>query len=922
MVDPVEHRGSPIIPRATYRLQLRAGFGFNEAAAIAPYLTRLGVSHVYLSPVFKARPESAHGYDVTDHRALNPELGSERQYQAMIHAFDDAKLGRIVDFVPNHMGVGGADNPLWMDVLEWGPESKYAAWFDIDWTAGEGSQAGKLLAPLLGEQYGRALREGVLALKFDSEEGSFAVWAYGKHKLPIWPLSYDRILGREPPALDRFGDLFLDLSNWRPQIAERSRALKSELSALVRNDAGIRAAVEARVAAINADWRALDSLIGEQRWRVAYHGVASDEINYRRFFNINDLAGLRMELPAVFQEAHARVLRMLEADEIDGLRIDHVDGLFDPRAYLEALRAAIRRPFYLIVEKILAADEALRDEWPVQGTTGYEYLNLSLGVLVAAGHEAAFSATYRDFTAVSAVCCEVVVACKIRIMDNEMASELNALGRAAARLARQSPMTADLTRHILQQAIKQIVAALPVYRTYLDLTGNVAEADLRQIDIAVDQARRADPEIDPSAFAFLAGLLSPASASTLPAEVSRTSALRFAMKVQQYSGPVMAKGVEDTAFYRYNRFTALNEVGGAPDRFGIPLEEFHAANARRLAHWPHALLATATHDTKRGEDARARLAALGDLPEEWRRCVVSWSAALRDNAPAGATPFDRNDEYMVYQMLVGSWPNELLDRPDAEGLKAYRNRLRGALQKSLREAKRHTNWTRPNLAYEEAAQAFVDDALRPQDNPFLPSFLPFMLRVAVLGAQNSLAQTVMKLTLPGAPDIYQGCELWDFSLVDPDNRRPVDFAARDEMLTALLPDLASNERRGALFGALMKEWRDGRIKLAVIALLLALRRDEEELFARGSYEPISIVGERSDWAFGFTRALGERRLAILIARFPGLREKEPDWRARAALPPGRWTDLFSGRRVETDSPALSELCRPLPFAVLSSTAAR
>jgi (1->4)-alpha-D-glucan 1-alpha-D-glucosylmutase len=908
----MERRGGMIPPRATYRLQLRAGFGFNQAAAIAPYLARLGVSHVYLSPFFKARPGSPHGYDITDHATLNPELGSEDAYSAMVDAFRRESLGAILDFVPNHMGVGGADNPLWLDVLEWGPESRYAGWFDIDWGAG----GGKLLAPVLGAQYGEELREGKLALRF-ADDGTFAVWAYDAHKLPVCPLTYPMILGHDSEALDRISDKFLDLPNWRPQTAERAPGLEAELADVVRSDAETRREIDERVAAFNRDWREMDRLISAQFWRVAFFRVAEDEINYRRFFNINDLAGLRMELAPVFAHAHARAFRMLEAREIDGLRIDHVDGLFDPKSYLMALRELVERPFYLVVEKILAPHERLRADWPVEGTTGYDYLNLSLGLFVDQSAEATFSETYRAFIGADDSFGEIALASKLRIMDNEMASELSALGRAAARLARQSPMTADLTRALLTRAIKAIVACFPVYRTYVNLSGALAEADRRDIAWAVTRARRFDPDVHASAFDFLESVLTGETKESAAKGIGRTAALRFAMKLQQFSGPVMAKGVEDTAFYRYNRFVALNEVGGAPERFGVAPSLFHKANAQRAEQWPHAMLATATHDTKRGEDARARLAVLSEVPEEWRRQVKSWSRLLRARLGdvEGRAPPHRDDEYMFYQMLLGSWPFELLEAPTAEGLEAYRSRLHGALEKALREGKLRSNWAAPDREYEAAMHAFAGEALRPEGG-FLASFLPFVERIARLGVQNSLVQTALKLMAPGVPDTYQGCELWDLSLVDPDNRRAVDYRAREAALAALAQRLEIEEGRAELFESLLTTWRDGRIKFAVTALLLAFRRDYAELFARGDYLPIETTGEDADWALGFVRGADARRLAVVAARFPALREEKPDWQAWAQMPEGRWFDLLRARRFDADAP-LSEWFGPLPLAVLT-----
>ena len=690
-------------------------------------------------------------------------------------------------------------------------------------------------------------------------------------------------------------DLFLDLPQWRPQVAERARALKSELVVLANEDEGARAAIDARVEEFNSDWRELDRLIRDQFWRVAFFRVAEDEINYRRFFNINDLAGLRIEAGPVFDHVHARIFRMLESGEIDGLRIDHIDGLFDPKAYLEALRAGAKRPFYLVVEKILAPHEALRADWPVEGTTGYDYTNLALGVLVDPGSEAAFTQAYFELAGEDQDFAAVARDGKLRIMENEMASELNALGRRAAQLAGESPMTADLTRALLQRAIKQVVANFPVYRTYLDFTGMPADADRRDIAWAMTRARRSDPDVHPSAFDFLQNTLMAETEQPPTQELSHTAALRFAMKVQQFSGPVMAKGVEDTAFYRYNRFVALNEVGGAPERFGLAPALFHKANAARIQNWPHAMLATATHDTKRGEDNRARLAVLSEMPEEWRRQVETWTRILRarrGDVERAAAP-DRDDVYMLYQMFVGSWPIDMLDAPSDEQREAYGARIHAALEKSLREAKRRSNWAAPDAEYEQATQTFAKEALKSET--FLSNFLPFIRRVARLGIENSLIQTVGKLTAPGVPDIYQGCELWDFNLVDPDNRRPIDFAQREGALADLAARLKAPEQRSALFTTLMDEWQDGRAKLATTALLLTLRRDEPELFANSDYQPLAIEGDRSDWAFGYVRTSGDRKLAVVMARYPAHREAEREWNARHNCRKRAGSTCFAGK---------------------------
>ncbi len=908
-----------VIPRATYRLQFHKDFGFRDATAIAAYLGRLGVSHVYASPYLKARPGSTHGYDITDHHLLNPELGSEADFRAMTAAFAANGLGQILDFVPNHMGVGGADNPLWLDVLEWGAESDHAGWFDIDWDPDRRYLLNKLLVPFLGDHYGVELQAGKLVLKYDAEDGALAIWAYGSHKLPICPLFYDRVLGHDDPGLDKYSDLFSDLPMWRPQVAERARLLKTDLALLTRDYPATRAVLEKRVAALNADWRALDALIQEQHWRVAFYGVAGDDINYRRFFNINDLAGLRMELPEVFRHAHARIIPMIEDGTLDGIRLDHVDGLLDPKRYFEDLRAASSRPFYLVIEKILAGHEQLREDWPVEGTTGYDFTNLVLAAMIDPSAEQSFTDTYRGFTGLSTPFEQIVRDCKIRIMENEMASELNVLGRDAGRIARQNPMTADFTRNILQRAIKQTVAHFPVYRTYIDMEGTQEAADRRDLDWAIAQARRADSSIDPSVFDFLAGILSGRTVAEPRSGFNRIAVLRFAMKLQQYSGPVMAKGLEDTTFYRYNRHVALNEVGGEPHRFGISALSFHRANAQRARNWPNAMLGTSTHDTKRGEDTRARLAVLSDLPEEWARQVTTWSRLLRARQGdlAGNAPPDRNDEYLLYQLLVGSWPVELLAETSEAALAAYGDRLAGALEKSMREAKLHSSWTAPDRDYETAMQDFARTALDTQRGSFLAAFLPFAQRIARLGVQNSVIQTVMKLTLPGMPDIYQGSEMWDLSLVDPDNRRPVDYPRRDLALSALQPMLADVSARGALMRSLLEGWQDGRIKLAVTALLLGLRRERPGLFAEGGYEPLAIDGARSERALGYVRQLGEQRLAVLVARYPGVRESDPDWADSAAvLPDGDWTDLLSGRRFEGGVLRLDGAFSVLPALVL------
>ena len=917
-------------PRATYRLQFTPDFGFDAASALAPYLAKLGVSHLYASPYFKARPGSTHGYDITDHNVINPELGGANGHARMSTALKAAGLKQILDFVPNHMGIGGDDNPFWADVLEWGPDSAYAGWFDIDWESDQAYLHDKLLVPALGAQYGAELEAGKLTLKFDPTAGSFAVWAYDTHKLPICPLHYGEILGDDDPMLERIGDGFSGLPAWRPQVLRRAEGLKGELLSAVRRDPDLGRAVEAAVARLNgkpgdaASWAALDAVVRKQFWRVAHFRVAADDINYRRFFNINDLAGLRMELPAVFDHAHRMVTALLRDGTIDGLRIDHIDGLLDPKGYLERLRARAPRrsgePFYLVVEKILAPGEPLRTRWPVDGTTGYEVTNQLLNVLIDPAGEAGFSRAYADFAGELELFSKTLRSSKKRIMDNEMASELNSLARDVTRIARRNAKTSDFTRNLLRRALREVVANFPVYRTYLDFDGELSPIGRRYLDEAIAMARKTESSIDGSAYDFLHDVLSGDIVAKPRSGLSRSDVLRAALRFQQYTGPVTAKGLEDTAFYRFYRFLALNEVGGHPTTFGRTLDSFHEANVERATHWPHSMLTTSTHDTKRGEDTRARLAVLSEMPDEWTAAAKAWGRILSP-APAEADPErqpDRNDEYAFLQMFVGSCPMELLgpEPPAPDAVSAFAERLKGAMTKALREAKVHTTWADPNETYETATLAFIDRALTGErSKAFLGAALPFVERIARLGVENSLVQTALKLTIPGMPDLYQGTELWDLSMVDPDNRRPVDFSERAAMLDAVLADLGRDRTR--TFETALENWRGGRIKLALTAALLAVRRDEAALFADGDYLPVAATGPGADAICAFTRRHEEKALFVATARFPARREAAGfDAETVVPLPDGVWEDALTGRRFDGGRASAQKLFLILPAAVL------
>jgi (1->4)-alpha-D-glucan 1-alpha-D-glucosylmutase len=876
-------------PRATYRLQFTRDFGFDAAARVAPYLARLGISHVYASPWLKARPGSTHGYDIVAHDQLNPELGDEAAFRRMNETFARHGLKQILDFVPNHMGVGGADNPFWLEVLEWGPLSPYAGWFDIDWEPSNRYLTEKLLVPILGDQYGAVLEDGDLVLRYDEEAGEFAVWAYDTHKLPICPLQYSSILGDEHEDLERLGDEFCALMEWRPQMERRANELKQELAALLKANQLARTSLDRALDRLNGRQDLtrpeLDTLIRAQYWRASHFRVAGDDINYRRFFNVNDLAGLRIELPEVFEHAHGLVFRLLREGVIEGLRIDHIDGLLDPAGYLRRLREQMPRPHYLIVEKILARSELLPAEWPVDGTTGYEFANLVAQLLLDARAEKALTQGYQEFTGERRAFVDIVHECKIRIMKNEMASELHVLARDAARLARQNPRTADFTRHILQRAIRELIACFPVYRTYLNSQARMPDAESAYLRSALALARASERDVDPSVFDFLEALLTGTMAATPRSGFSRHAVLRCAMKLQQYSGPVMAKGFEDTALYRYTRLMGLNEVGGSPDQFGITVADFHAANRIRFEKWPHCMLATATHDTKRGEDARVRLLALSCIPDEWFTALRAWSAMLRE---ASTDLGDANTEYLFYQTLVAGWP------ADGGVEESFRQRVRDVMRKSVREAKLRTTWAAPGAAYEGALMRFVDAAFG--SRAFLESFVPFQRRVAELSVPASLAQTVLKLTAPGVPDLYQGCELWDYSFVDPDNRRPVDFVRREELFEMCLAEWA--ESPVETIRARLAAWQDGSIKLLLTALLLRCRAEQPPLFAEGEYQPCEITGENSEHVCGFARVRDAQCALVIVALprgsspsrgFPaGTRMKIP-----AAFARFRWRNIFT-----------------------------
>jgi len=900
--------------RATYRLQFHSGFTFHDAAELVPYLSKLGISHIYASPIMEARPGSTHGYDIINHNRLNPELGGDEGFRELVDALHRHGMGLILDIVPNHMAVGGRDNAWWLDVLEWGGDSPFAEYFDINWDATRPDLKGRVLLPVLGDQYGVVLESGEIELRFDAAEGSFSAW-YFEHRLPISPRTYPAILMAGGEVLSELDCAFAALEPLRSEARRRAAALKHRLSERAREPAvaaAIAVALGYYAGKGNPEgFRNLHCLLEAQAYRIADWRVAAEEINYRRFFNINHLAGLRAEAPEVFEHTHRLLGELIRRGDVQGLRVDHIDGLFDPRAYCERLQEKFG-PFYVVVEKILAHYETLPD-WPVAGTTGYDFTNQVLGLFVDPAGERALTRLYRRIAERREHFDDVLYASKKRIMQVNLASEMSVLAHEFHSLSMQDWHSRDFTLNGMRAALEEVIAAFPVYRPYVSPCGASAE-DHRYIEWALARARKRRHAADTSIFDFLHDVLTigPADRQDDPRSAEM---LRVAMHLQQVTGPVMAKACEDTAFYRYVRLLALNEVGGDPRRFGTSTAAFHHVTAARAHSWPRAIVTTATHDTKRGEDARMRVALLSELPLDWGHQVVRWSRLNRSRRSEsdGEIVPDRNVEYLFYQALLGAWPPSL-SVADPEGMQDLAERLEAYMIKAVREGKERSSWSNPDANYEAGLQRFVRGVLdSSRTNPFLVEFRRFAVSLARLGAISSLSQVVLKLTVPGVPDIYQGGELWDFNMVDPDNRRPVDWQARRRLI---------DEVDGACVTDLSRDWQDGREKLLVIRRLLDLRRSHPALFAEGDYRPIEAEEEGADHVCAFARARGGDAIIAIVPRLVyrlhdgGCSAK---WGAtKIGLPPGSWRDVFTGRRQDGGQSVLvGRLLADFPVAVLS-----
>ena len=954
---------SSSFPLATYRLQLHHGFTFRNACDIVPYLRALGITDCYLSPITRATPGSEHGYDVIDPTVLNPELGNEEEFDRFAGAVQANGMGLLLDVVPNHMGIGKALNRWWRDVLEHGPSSRYAAAFDIDWHPIKRELENKVLLPILGDQYGAVLESQEMQIEY--EDGSFHL-RYGDHRLPLAPKTWtgllsqglDRLMGQGEPGMPvlELQSIVTALKNLPgrderdpERIAERYRekeVIKKRLAALMEHSEAVRDFVSGNVRLFNGErgrsdsFDLLDALLNEQAYRLASWKVASEEINYRRFFDINDLAAIRMEDETVFQEFHQFLLRLLERAAVRGCRIDHVDGLYDPSRYLHRLRDLTiadgsRPPLFIVVEKILGKDEPLPDTWPVEGTTGYDFLNQVNGLFVAGAHEKVLTDFYTKFVDREEAYADLVYGCKQLIMRASMSSEVNVLGHHLNGISERDRRSRDFTLNNLTHAIRETIACFPVYRTYVTAGPEpVADRDRAYIHMAVARAKRRNPAISGQVFDFIRSIL--LKQRDARSQDEHDEQIRFVMKFQQTTSPVTAKGVEDTVFYRYHRLVSLNEVGGEPEQFGISVEEFHKRMKERQARWPHALSASSTHDTKRSEDVRARINVLSELPQEWKARVTRWSRlnqSYRRETEGERMP-DRNDEYLFYQTLIGAWPLEPM------GDDAYRrfvDRIKQYMQKAVHEAKVHTSWVNPSPAYDQAVQTFVETVLeRTPANRFLQDFLPFQERIARYGLYNSLSQLLLKTAAPGIPDFYQGTELWNFYLVDPDNRGPVDYRTRETMASDLRKIIGQSETdRVEFVRSLFEQAHDGRIKLYTVMTGLDCRRSHPNLFRRGEYLPLECGGVKKQHVCAFARVREDEALLVVVPRLPALLQpdsKQPlvgaavwgdSWVSSPPWPTlSEFRNLFTGELVAAESVGgrrvlpLAHVFRHCPIALL------
>ncbi len=876
-------------PLSTYRLQLHAGFDFAAAGAIADYLSVLGVSHVYCSPYLQAAKGSMHGYDVVDHSRVNQELGGAAAHEEFCQTLGRNHLGQVLDIVPNHMAITGRENAWWWDVLENGPASPYASYFDVEWHPPEEKLRNKVLVPILGEHYGRILQAGQIQLARNA--GDFEI-RYFEHALPAAPRALQDLLAqaaREAQS-DMLAFLADSLGNLpRPTVTDRARLLQRHrdkqvirtlLARLCQEDGPICQAIDHAIDQLNSDAVRLDQFLEKQNFRVAFWKTAGRELGHRRFFDVNTLIGLRIEEQQVFDDTHRLLIEWLGKGVVDGLRIDHPDGLLDPKQYFERLSRAAPGA-WIVAEKILEPGEHLPDNWPAAGTTGYDFLNVLNGVFVDPVGEAPLSALYAEFTGEPAGFAEVAHEKKLLVLRDVLGSDVNRLTALFSQVCDADRDHRDYTRHDIHHALREAIASFPVYRTYVRADyGEIANTDRHYIEQAIEAAKARRPDLEAELFDFLRAVLMLESVSALQSE--------FVMRFQQFTGPAMAKGVEDTAFYCYNRLVSLNEVGGDPGRFGVSLEQFHQFCEDLQATHPATMVTTATHDTKRSEDIRARINLLSEVPAEWRDIVSRWASATERYRFDGLP--DRNTLYLLYQTLFGSWP-------------ITEERLQAYMLKACREAKQQTSWLNPNAAFEESLKNFVAGIFA--DAKFLAEVRGVVDGLTESAQMNSLSQVLIKLTAVGVPDLYQGTEIWDYSLVDPDNRRPVDYRLRRELLAEL--DRLSVEQ-------ICKRSEEGLPKLWVVRQALALRRERAASFSRsGGHHSIAAEGEQARCVVAFRRGAD---VVSVARRFP-LRCSSGWGNTTILLPLGRWKNSLTGEWVDGGTVALRDLLQRFPVALLS-----
>lgn len=842
--------------RATLRLQFHKGFTLEHAVPLVPYFARLGISHIYASPLLAARAGSMHGYDVVDPTQVNPELGGEPALRRLVSTLREHNMGLILDIVSNHMAVGGSDNPWWLDLLEWGRLSPYGEFFDIQWHSPDPLMEGQLLLPFLGSDYGVALQEGTLKLHFNAQTGSFHVEHYDHH-FPVCPNDYPELLKSAEalkPLADRFGAL-----SYQTDAHSLATPLKEELRQLA-SDPSIAEAIENNLKHYDSTseegFHKLHELLERQSYRLASWRTAADDINWRRFFDINELGGLRVERPAVFEATHGKIFQLIAEGLVDGLRIDHIDGLADPRGYCRKLRRRVDllapgRHLPIYVEKILGAGETLHRDWAVDGTTGYEFMNqLSLLQHDPDGEHMLGDLWQRRSERPAAFIEEAQLA-RQQILNGSLASDCESVAQALLQVARDDLMTRDLTLGAIRRVLQALIVHFPVYRTYISAMGRSAQ-DEKFFQQAMDGARQSLGEGDWPVLDCVAAWLGGTPWRRKPRGRSRKILKHACVRFQQLTSPAAAKAVEDTALYRSAVLLSRNDVGYNTEQFSAPLSDFHAVNQQRLSEFPDNLLATATHDHKRGEDTRARLAVLSERSHWYAEQIELWRALARPVRVDDQMP-SSGDELILYQALLGSWPLQLRD-DDQAGFADYAKRIWQWQQKALREAKLQSSWSAPSESYENAAQAFTEKLLTGEEGELLRAALSKTVNsIAAAGALNGLAQTLLRMTVPGVPDLYQGNEFWDFSLVDPDNRRPVDYAAREHALQEPLPPVE-----------LLANWRDGRIKQALIAQVLNLRVEYAELFRRGSCQALEVLGSQAHNVLAFAREHAGKQAIVIV----------------------------------------------------------